>query len=143
MKAFSLKQPWATLVAIGAKQIETRSWKTDYRGPLAIHASKTWYATLGGLCLSWPFHEELERAGIKIRDLKRPAELPFGAVVATGRLREITRINPEFVHRLSWKEEMFGDYRLGRYAWLLEDVTPLEEPIPARGALGLWEWDGP
>jgi activating signal cointegrator 1 len=40
MKAITLTQPWATLVAIGAKRIETRSWPTNYRGPLAIHAAK-------------------------------------------------------------------------------------------------------
>jgi activating signal cointegrator 1 len=41
MKAISICQPWATLIVIGAKRFETRSWKTDYRGILAIHASKT------------------------------------------------------------------------------------------------------
>src|SRR6202030_2406661 len=40
MKALTLTQPWATLVAIGAKRIETRSWPTLYRGPLAIYAAK-------------------------------------------------------------------------------------------------------
>ena len=40
MKALTLYQPWATLIAIGAKKIETRSWGTNYRGPLAIHAGK-------------------------------------------------------------------------------------------------------
>jgi hypothetical protein len=40
MKVLSLTQPWATLAAIGAKKIETRSWSTAYRGPLAIHAAK-------------------------------------------------------------------------------------------------------
>ncbi len=40
MKTLSLLQPWATLVVMGVKQIETRSWRTDYRGPLLIHASK-------------------------------------------------------------------------------------------------------
>ena len=40
MKALTLTQPWATLVAIGAKTIETRGWSTSYRGPLAIHAAK-------------------------------------------------------------------------------------------------------
>lgn len=38
MKALTLYQPWATLVALGVKTIETRSWATKYRGPLAIHA---------------------------------------------------------------------------------------------------------
>lgn len=48
MKAVTLTQPWATLVAIGAKQIETRSWPTNYRGPLAIHAGK------GPSTIGWP-----------------------------------------------------------------------------------------
>ncbi|MCY4577660.1 MAG: ASCH domain-containing protein [Chloroflexi bacterium] len=39
MKALSLRQPWASLIADGRKTIETRTWRTHYRGPLAIHAS--------------------------------------------------------------------------------------------------------
>lgn len=41
MKVVSLMQPWATLIALGEKSIETRSWATKYRGEIAIHASKT------------------------------------------------------------------------------------------------------
>lgn len=41
MKCISLWQPWATLLAIGAKRFETRSWRCGHRGPLAIHAAKT------------------------------------------------------------------------------------------------------
>ena len=40
MKCISLMQPWATLIAKGSKKIETRSWKTNYRGELYIHASQ-------------------------------------------------------------------------------------------------------
>lgn len=40
MKALTLHQPWASLIAVGVKTIETRSWATKYRGPLAIHAGK-------------------------------------------------------------------------------------------------------
>lgn len=39
-KILTLSQPYASLVALGAKRIETRSWRTSYRGPLAIHAAK-------------------------------------------------------------------------------------------------------
>ncbi len=42
MKALTLTQPWASLVAVGAKRIETRSWETNYRGTIAIHAAKGW-----------------------------------------------------------------------------------------------------
>lgn len=41
MKAISVKQPWANLIASGRKTIETRTWATDYRGPLLIVSSKT------------------------------------------------------------------------------------------------------
>lgn len=40
MKALSLKQPWANLIASGQKTIETRLWGTDYRGELLIVSSK-------------------------------------------------------------------------------------------------------
>jgi len=42
MKALSIKQPWAYMIVLGHKPVENRNWKTDYRGPLYIHASKTW-----------------------------------------------------------------------------------------------------
>ena len=40
MKALSIKQPWANMIAAGEKSIETRTWATDYRGPLLIVSSK-------------------------------------------------------------------------------------------------------
>ncbi len=59
MKALTLTQPWATLVAIGAKCIETRSWRTSYRGPLAIHAAKGFPKAAWNLCLGQPFKSAL------------------------------------------------------------------------------------
>lgn len=41
MKALSVKQPWANLIASGEKSIETRLWGTEYRGPLLIVSSRT------------------------------------------------------------------------------------------------------
>ena len=38
------------------------------------------------------------------------------------------------------QELAFGNYTPGRYAWILEGVKPLADPIPAKGALSLWEW---
>jgi hypothetical protein len=40
MKAISVKQPWANLIASGEKTIETRAWSTEYRGDLLIVSSK-------------------------------------------------------------------------------------------------------
>ena len=38
MKALSVRQPWAELIVAGLKDVENRTWRTDYRGPVLIHA---------------------------------------------------------------------------------------------------------
>lgn len=144
MKALTLTQPWATLVAIGAKHIETRSWSTNYRGALAIHAAKGWKREDMEFALDYPCRGELIKA--KVETL---ADLPRGAVVAIAQLTDVKRICDTLSNRLMpWDlysgvveepERAFGDYSDGRFAWLLEDVRPLPEPIYASGALGLWE----
>lgn len=41
MKAITIKQPWASLIVSGLKDIENRTWKTNFRGRVLIHAGKT------------------------------------------------------------------------------------------------------
>lgn len=167
MKALTLTQPWASLVAIGAKKIETRSWRTAYRGPLAIHAAKGFPKDAKRLVTDeWefygalnPFHAEaLRHAGARLipcvfgrRELGR---LHLGCVIATCRLvsciptRELQHNQvietdlfakgPTF--NLDGRERAFGDYSPGRWAWLLADVQACE-PIPAKGHLSLWDWE--
>ncbi len=145
MKALTLTQPWATLVAIGAKRIETRSWSTSYRGPLAIHAAKgfpKWARefTAESLCY------EAVRAGIS-----RFPGYPLGCVLATCRLVNCVptevldpgdTVFSVSLQKISDQEIQFGDFSPGRWGWVLEDVKQLLEPIPAKGTLGLWEWEG-
>jgi hypothetical protein len=156
-KVLTLTQPWATLVAIGAKKIETRSWATSYRGPLAIHAAKG-LGPVGGkaglyeLCMRKLFFSALDVAGYKTG-----LDLPLGAIVATCEIVGCESIGYEWPdtlqiaytgqwgraysgHRLTTQERAFGDYSPGRFAWLLGNVQALPEPIPAKGALGLWDW---
>lgn len=169
MRCITLTQPWATLVAIGAKLVETRSWGTDYRGPLAIHAAKG-VGPVGGLsglhnlCLEEPFRSVLETWSQKF-NVGYSALMPRGAIIATCNLTNVVRIPttprhfPRGVangHPLASypmvipphqppfqdsNEYFFGDYTPGRYAWLLHDVVMLPEPVPAKGQLGLWEWE--
>jgi hypothetical protein len=166
MKALTLQQPWATLVAIGAKKIETRSWKTDYRGPLAIHVSKdNKYIHMRGkdyICGQEPFCSVLKTAAERLfREVGMSQRImPLGAVIATCNLvdcfeirgaRPVKRdgkiVNTAFLEarnrliEVGGNELAFGDYSPGRYAWLLEDVKMLPEPVPVKGRLGLWEWD--
>lgn len=154
MKALTLTQPWASLVAIGAKRIETRSWGTAYRGTLAIHAAKGWTPEAVDLFFKEPFRSVLLAAGYKLFSL-----LPRGAMVAKCELVSVKEIGPrkenevdgwewrgpdgtQNVFDIDQQEFCFGDYTPGRRAWLLHHVQRLVEPVPARGALGLWEWTG-
>lgn len=144
IRGLSLTQPWATLMAIGAKRIETRSWPTHRRGLLAIHAAKGFPRDAIALCHEEPFESVLKAAGIRV-----PADLPRGAIVAVANLHQVGRIfrrlgtGEVYVTGqdlpVTGDELAFGDYTPGRFGWLLEDVRALPEPIPCRGALGLWE----
>jgi hypothetical protein len=130
MRAFSLTQPWASAVALGIKQWETRSWPTRFRGEVAIHASKAfprWAREFADLesCT----HPELD-------------ELPLGYIVAVCQLTEC-RQTETLAPTLSEQELRWGDYSPGRYAFKLESVRLLEEPVFHRGALSFWSvaWD--
>ena len=92
MKALSLWQPWATLVAIGAKKNETRSWETLYRGPLAIHAAKTWSGKLAKLAVTNPYSQAMRDAGESVTHFKPGDALPKGHVVCTVDLTDCVRI---------------------------------------------------
>ncbi|MDP4158206.1 MAG: ASCH domain-containing protein [Bacillota bacterium] len=135
MKAISLLQPWASLIAIGAKKIETRSWATKYRGPLAIHASKGFPKLLRELCNTQPFKAILSKAGFD------SDKLPLGKIIATCNLVDCIKMTPEFIQTVKSPELDFGVYAVGRYAWILEDVKQLEKQIPAKGALSIWNWE--
>lgn len=160
MKALTLTltQPWASLVAIGAKKIETRSWSTSYRGPLAIHAAKGMPTSAVECCVSEPFLSVLQAAGFMPPEfpLDRPYDVmawfPRGKVVAVCGLVDclpikIYSIGDSAINGTSYPlpaepERSFGDYSVGRFAWLLADIRALPTPIPAKGALGLWEYEG-
>lgn len=150
MKVLTLTQPWATLVAIGAKHIETRSWATSYRGPLAIRAAK------GASSIGWPQINHICRHTEPFKSVlqldRHPAEaLPIGAIVAVCELKGCIRIEEGLLSYqnpgVGWwiiteQERAFGDYTPGRYAWLLADIRALPDPIPAKGKLGLWNYEG-
>lgn len=148
MKALTLTQPWATLVAVGAKRIETRSWKTSYRGPLAIHAAKGFPKWAREFTAEPVCYEAARIFSPPISKVYHA--YPLGCVLATCRLVNVLPVevvdNVDNVwgvslEPLSDRERAFGDYSLGRYAWILEDVRRLPDPIPAKGALQLWNWD--
>lgn len=134
MKVLTLTQPWATLVAIGAKRIETRSWHTNYRGPLAIHAAKIYPKDCLGLCANEPFASALHTADLL------GVYLPTGVIVAVCELIAMIPTDAAQIdYDLTDTELAFGDYSPGRWAWILNNIIRLIKPIPAKGSLGLWE----
>lgn len=138
MKTLTLTQPWASLVAIGTKRIETRSWGTGYRGPLAIHAAKNFPREAANLCAGDPFRAALQSA---FGPDFYPTDLPAGAIIAITHLVDCVLMTPDWIAAVSDPERSFGDYQPGRFGWLLGQVERLAEPIPTRGSLGLWWWD--
>lgn len=150
MRGLSLWQPWATLVAVGAKRVETRDWGTNYRGPVAIHATKRFPRDAQDLCLMKPFREVLDAAGCwpevpGTNGNGHELVMPRGAIVAVALLIRCTR-SPGPENGIIWAklpphERAFGDFTQGRYLWLLDQVRALPEPIPCKGAQGLWPLD--
>jgi len=140
MKALTLYQPHATLVAIGAKRVETRKLKWGYRGPLAIHASLSniWL----DLCAEEPFRSVLAAAGFC-----GPADLPLGKIVCVTSIRDCVSADRVPLEKLRYSaaphEIAFGNYRPGRFAYVLGDVRRLHPPLLATGHQGLWEWVDP
>ncbi len=133
MKTLTLTQPWATLVAIEAKKIETRSWRTSYRGRIAIHAAK-----------GFPRSARDFHYAMVAQQFNLPIEtVPLGSVIATAWLAQCLPVHCIFEADLTEQEKAFGDFSEGRYGWFLQDIVVLPEPIPAKGALSLWEWAAP
>ncbi len=140
IRAISLWQPWASLVALGVKRYETRSWRMKHRGPLAIHATKSWNREV----LRWLLRsgdEDAERImemlaanGILALD-----DLPLGAVLCVTRAIDCVPVE-SIRDGLSPLERAAGDYSDGRWATELEVTEVYDPPIPARGRQGLWTW---
>lgn len=142
MKALSLWQPWASAIVAGYKKIETRHWKTYYRGPILIHAAKT---DMGIKDYQSMLTKTLDNRGKyrgvgHFRYMNTVYDLPRGAIVAVAKLADVKTVLPDFTKRLSVQEKFWGNYDNLRYAWMLEDIEPLS-PLPYRGRQGLFEID--
>jgi len=156
MKALSLWQPWATLMAAGYKRIETRSWAPRglRAGDLvAIHAAKRWTDDEHDLCLYDPFFRRYLMLAQR-RGLWGFEQPPLGCVVGIARFEVAlpTQVIRPQSYRAWWPAEKrpirhwitdaeyaFGNYGDGRFGWVFSAVRPIQ-PIPLRGERNLFEW---
>lgn len=131
-KAVTLWQPWATLIALGVKRYETRSWNTPYRGELVIHAAKKLDADIHA-----DLHIPAVRDVLRQHGITSHLQLPFGAAVC---IATMTDCIPTAM--IAPRERTFGNFTPGRWAWKLENVRIFAQPVPCPGAQGLWLYTG-
>ena len=128
MKVLSLTEPYATIIKEGKKTIETRSWKTNYRGKLYIHASST----------KIPKEYRENKDLMNLVDINN---LNYGYVICSCELVDcIEMTDDDFIEKVKLNNEEYisGIYARGRYAWILKNIEILDKPIKAKGHLGIW-----
>lgn len=131
MKVLSLTEPFATLIKVKKKLVETRSWKTSYRGELYIHASST------KISKNWKNNNEL-------MGLVENSSLNYGNIICKCNLVDCVYMTKEYVENMKknhYQEYICGIYEEGRYAWIIENVEVLDKPIKAKGHLSIWNYD--
>ena len=127
MKAITIKQPWATLIAEGYKEYEFRSWKTKYRGDILIHAGK----------------------GIDKKAMGRfkhlGLEYPAGQIIAKATITDCIYVDEEFAQKLYQKDSnvyksLINNKDRDSYGFKLENVKKIS-PIEVKGKLSLWDYN--
>lgn len=131
LRALSLWQPWASMTGHG-KNHETRSWSTEHRGILAIHAAKHRINLNGQNDISVNAAHYVSQAfGVGWHE-----RLPYGAIVA---VTTVVSCEPtEKALPLGIVDHMLGNWESARFAWELEDTVMLQKPVPCRGHQGFW-----
>lgn len=151
MRALTLWQPWASAITHGLKTVETRSWRTDYRGPLAIHAAQR-----SPRALEWPdgllevMHGHFNWTAVPLGRVVCVCELvdvvsteEFGLAVEERPLKLLHEVI-EGAQMEAWdleRELIWGNFEPGRYAWLLGSIERISRPFRVKGARGLWEME--
>ena len=132
MKALTIWQPYASLIAEGFKHYETRGFKTYYRGPLLIHS--------GQRPMDWIMRHSAEPAldiAIEFFGMEDLLALPVGSAICVVDLVDCIEMTPDFIKKQSQTELTVGDWQPGRYAWKLENPRKLDS-VELLGRQGLW-----
>ena len=124
MKVLTIKEPWASLIVNGYKEYEFRSWKTNYRGELLIHAG----------------------VGVDKTAMKKFSKLnldyPKSRIVAKVKMIDCIKIDDSFNKELiDMNNEIYGDKTRDGYAWKIELIEKIDDYEIIKGKLGLWNLD--
>lgn len=135
IKALTISQPYASLIASGEKWVENRRWYTRYRGYLAIHA---------GCGTQYLSRREREQQRLPIRGV-----IAIARLVAVVNLRTIRECcdgldSDELLQVGITADDLLAhEHTEGPYCWVLQHVTPLDQPVPIAGKQGLWDFEVP
>ena len=127
MKTLIIREPYATLIKNKIKFVETRSWKTNYRGKVLIHSCKGKFLIKD-----------------KIKHLVNIDELKYGYILCEADLVDCIYIDENYANKMEnnyLNNFLCGYYNIGRYAWVLSNIR-LIKPIEISGQLGLWNYEG-
>ena len=126
MKALTIREPFATLIKDKVKIYETRSWKTNYRGEIYIHAAKARSKA-----------SNVSIASTYLKSRENPEH-----IICKCLLKDCIYMTEEFIKQEKEKNPnnfIAGRYEVGRYAWVLDNIEPIE-PIQVKGQLGIWNY---
>lgn len=129
MKVLTIKEPWATLIAEGIKEYEFRTWKTNYRGEILIHAGKTRANEYPKIVRKYPNFEYME-----------------GFIIAEVTISDCIKVDKEFINYLKKKnaivyENIINSNNIDKlYAFKITNVRKII-PKEAIGHLNFWQYD--
>lgn len=145
MKALSLWQPWASLVAYGHKRVETRCWSTNYRGPLLICSTASTAAKVRRVALAVMTDPKICPVASEVTYTWTETGLPEGRALAVVDLLDVVpaedwRASASDHGRFEDvdREAVLGDLSDGRFAWVLTNVRRLDRPLRVKGRQRLW-----
>ncbi len=126
MKVLTIREPFATLIKDKVKIYETRSWKTNYRGEIYIHAAKARSKA-----------SNVSIASTYLKSQENPKH-----IICKCLLKDCIYMDENFINEVKKNKEEYnsGRYEVGRFAWQLEVIEVLKEPIYAKGQLGIWNF---
>lgn len=122
MKAITIKEPWASLIVQGFKKYEFRSWKTNYRGKVLIHAGLS--------------KENIDR--FKNYNL----DISSGEIIGEAVISDCILVDERFDDELRKIDPVvYGNNHVGLYAFKLENIKKYDKKIKVKGKLGLWNYE--
>ena len=126
MKVLTIKQPWATLIMQKNKRFEFRSWKTNYRGDVLIHAGKG-----------------IDKEAVERFKKYLPDELPLGKILGKVTITDCIPMSNEFAKMLaSENSDIYTSHSFSNnYGFKIENVEVFDTPIEAKGQLGFWNYE--